>query len=63
MAKSGKRPTIREEEKLWQFASDALDFCGDGVWMQFLSKMKEIGYSEDEVNEMTDTINSRAGRS
>lgn len=62
-SRPGSKSAFHDSDKLWAFASDAIDFCGEGIWVEFLAHMKRIGYSEDEVDEMTDAINIRAGRS
>lgn len=50
------------DEKLAQFCSTVLDFCGDGIYPQFLKHMADAGYDEAEVEKLTEEVNAAAGR-
>lgn len=44
------------------FCSDALDFISEGYWNHFLKYMAEKGYTEEQVDQLTEQVNKRAGR-
>lgn len=57
-----RRDTVKGKD-VDTFAADAVEFCGNGHYPQFLGYMAELGYAEDEVEALTDEVNKRAGRS
>jgi hypothetical protein len=58
-----REPVRRDPERdLNTFVADAVEFCCDGRYPQFLRDMANLGYSEAEVEELMDRVNKRAGR-
>ena len=63
MPKTDRMVRSIDERAVNEFTSEALTFLGDGKWNEFLQHMSKCGFDESEVDNLTDEVHSRAGRS